>query len=176
MASKAPTAAFLGTLRSVLVTEDTESFAFRVERRPARGALEFAAALAMLGASLLLVTRVGGGAGWGLSVVPLLACAVLAARGLAWIWPRPIFTITIDHRARTLLVSMPTDRGQGLAKTRFADIRSVDVADKDGAFAVSLPLADGRRVGLGFFRRAEDVDALASRFASWIGVDVRRTR
>ena len=86
-----------------------------------------------------------------------------------------MFTITIDRRARTLLVSMPTDRGQGLAKTRYADILAVEIAEKDASFAVSLPLGDGRRIGLGFFRRREDADALAARFSGLIGVDVRRT-
>lgn len=171
MAAHVPTAAFLGTLRSVLVTEDTESFAYRPERRPARGLLELAAALGVAAGALIAVARLGGW-GWALAAPLLIACAVLAARGLAWIWPRPMFTITLDRRARTLLVSMPTERGQGMAKTRYADIQAVEIAAKDGAYAVSLPLADGRRIGLGFFRDAEEV---SSRFAERIGVEVRRT-
>jgi hypothetical protein len=171
---KAPTAAFLGTLRSELVTEDTESFVYRPERRPARGVFELAAALAVGAGAFLLVTRMKAWYGWILGAPPLLVCAVLAARGLAWLWPRPMFTLTLDRRARTLLVSMPTDRGQGLAKTRFADVQAVDVAEKDASFAVSLPLHDGRRIGLGFFRRREDAEATAARFAGLIGVDVRR--
>jgi hypothetical protein len=170
----APTSAFCGTLRSVLVTEDTETFAFRPERRPARGVLELALALVLAGASLWTVARLRDWRGWALAAVPLLACAVTAARGLAWLWPRPMFTVTLDRRARTLLLSMPTDRGQGLAKTRYADVLHVELAERDGAHALSLPLADGRRLGLGFFRRAEDVEPLASRFAEWIGVPVRR--
>jgi len=171
---KAPTAAFLGTLRSELVTEDTESFVYRPERRPARGVLELAAALAVAVGALLTVVRIPAWYGWLLGALPLLVCAVLAARGLAWLWPRPMFTITIDRRARTLLVSMPTDRGQGLAKTRYADILAVEIAEKDASSAVSLPLGDGRRIGLGFFRRREDAEALAARFAGLIGVEVRR--
>lgn len=167
---KAPTSAFLGTLRPVLVTEDTETFAFRPERRPARGVLELAAALGIAASALVAVARLGGW-GWALAAPLLIACAVLAARGLAWIWPRPMFTITLDRRARTLLVSMPTERGQGMAKTRYADVRAVEIAPKDGAFAVSLPLNDGRRIGLGFFRDAEEV---AARFAERIGVEIRR--
>jgi len=172
---KAPTAAFLGTLRSELVTEDTESFVYRPERRPARGVLELAAALALIVGAFLLVTQVRAWYGWILGAPPLLAGAVFAARGLAWLWPRPMFTITIDRRARTLLVSMPTDRGQGLAKTRFDDVLAVEIAEKDASFAVSVPLRDGRRIGLGFFRRREDADALAARFAVLMGVDVRRS-
>ena len=167
-----PTSAFLGTLRSVLVTEDSETFAFRPERRPARGALELAAALALAAGSLALVTRLRDWRGWALSALPLLACAVLAARGLAWLWPRPMFTLTLDRRARTLLLSMPTERGQGLAKTRYADVLRVELAERDGAYALSLPLADGRRLGLGFFRRREDVESLAADFAKRIGVNV----
>jgi hypothetical protein len=164
----------VGTLKTLRATADTETLDFRPERRAGRGILELGAGAAIFAVSAGLVARSQVWYGWMLAVPPLLVCAVLAARGLQWLFPRPLFQIDVDRRARALRLSMSTEQGQARVEAAFSDVHAVQLADREGAWTVSLPLRDGRRIGLGCFTRREDADAVTARFAGWLGVDVRR--
>ena len=154
----------LGGLVRIAQTGDTETHVFRPRRRPLRGALQILLALALFGGALALGVRLGSFLGWLLAALPLLAAAVLIARGLTDLLARGMFQLEIDRRARTLTLSALLDQGQALTQVRFDHVKAVDVTEKDGAWMVSLPLADGRRVALGCYADRAEADDQAARF------------
>ncbi len=162
----------LGTLQTRRSTAETETLDFRVLRRRWRGLAELGAGAALFAGSATFVARTQLWFGWMLAAVPLLVCAVLVARGLQWIFPRPLFQIELDRRARTLLLSMGSELGQVMAKTSFADVTEVRLEEKDGAWIVSLPLRDGRRIGLGCFAGRPEAELVAAKFAALLGVGI----
>lgn len=154
----------LGSLVQVARTDDTETHVFRPRRRPVRGAVQILGALALFGGAVALGVHFGTFLTWLLAALPLLASAVLFARGLADLVARAMFQLEIDRRARTLTLSALLDQGQAVTQVRFEQVKAVDVTEKEGAWMVSLPLADGRRVALGCYAERAEADAQAARF------------
>ena len=167
-------APLIGALRTLRTTPETETLDFRVLRRIPRGLVELAAGLALFAGSAVFVSRTQLWFGWMIAAAPLLVCAVLVARALQWIFPRPLFQIVLDVRARTLLLSMASEKGQQMAKASFSDVKEVLVEAREGAWTVSLPMRDGRRIGLGCVKSREEAEALAGKFAALMGVEIRR--
>ena len=164
----------VGTLTPVRSTAQSDTVDFRPERRPGRGLLEMAAGLALFAGASVAVVRSAAWYGWILAAPALLICAVLIARALQWLFPRPMFEVHVDRAARVVRLSMSGEQGTQRVEAAFSDIHAVQVAEREGAWTVSLPLRDGRRLGLGCFTRREDADAVTARFAEWLGVEVRR--
>ena len=154
----------LGSLLRVGQTAETETHVFRPRRRPVRGAVQLLLAVALFLGALTLGVRLGTFLGWLLAALPLVASAVLAARGLTDVVARVMFQLEIDHRARTLTLSALLDQGQAVTQVRFDQVKGVDLTEKEGAWMVSLPLADGRRVALGCYADRAEADAQADRF------------
>jgi hypothetical protein len=154
----------LGRLVPIASTADTETLVYRPRRRPVLGALQILAAVSLFAGAVVLGVRLSSLPGWLLAALPLLASAVLVARGLSDLISRSLFQLEIDRRARTLTLSALLDQGQALTKARFEDVQAVEVAPKDAAWLVSLPLRDGRRIALGCVAGREEADALAARF------------
>lgn len=154
----------LGSLVQVAQTPDGETHVFRPRRRPLRGVLQIAVALALFGGAVALGVRLGTFLGWLLAALPLLASAVLLARGLTDLIARVMFQLDVDLRARTLTLSALLDQGQALTRVGFDQVKAVEVTEKDGAWMVSLPLVDGRRVALGCYAERAEADAQAVRF------------
>ena len=164
----------VGTLQTRRTTAETEMLDFRVLRRISRGIVELGAGAALFAGTALFVARTQLWFGWMIAAVPLLVCAVLSARGLQWLFPRPLFQIEIDLRARTLLLSMASEKGQQMAKASFSDVTEVRLEAKEGAWTLTLPMRDGRRLGLGCLGVREDAEVLAAKFAGLLGVEIRR--
>lgn len=158
----------LGSLVRIGSTADTETHVFRPRRRPVRGALQILTAVALFAGALFLGVRLGSFLGWLLAALPLLTSAVLVARGLTDVITRALFQLEVDRRARTLTLSALLDQGQALAQVRFDQVRAVEVTEKDGAWLVSLPLDDGRRIALGCYADRPEADAWAERFRALI--------
>lgn len=169
-----PVNALLGRLRSTSLGPNSEAFAYTPLRRPWRGVVELLAALAAAVVSFLIATQWKVAFSWVAAAPFLLVCAVLAARGLSFVAPRPLFRIAVDTLARTLVVSMKTEKENALAKIDFAEVAAVELAAKGEAWSLGLPLSNGRRIGLGLFAAREEADALGIRFAALLGVELRR--
>lgn len=153
----------------VAQTDDTETHVFRPRRRPIRGAAQILLSLALFGGAVAFGVRTGTFLGWLAAALPLLASAVLIARGLAELVARAMFQLEIDRRARTLTLSALLDQGQAVTQVHFDQVKAVEVTEKDGAWLVSLPLADGRRVALGCSADRAEAEDQAARFRVLLG-------
>lgn len=179
-ASKDP---LLGCVRAVSSTEDRTLYEYRTPRRPARGVVYLLTAAALIAGGFRFGVEKSSLVVWLLCIAPLLLSGVFASWGLLDLISRGLFELEVDRRAKTLALSMNTEQGQALAKIGFGDVAAVDVAERrplPGApgrtrWNVTLPLRDGRRIGLGLLEECDRADRLAGEFAGLIGVDVTRS-
>lgn len=160
----------IGSLQQASTTEDRVLFVYRRDRKTARGVFFLCLAPAFAVAGFLLGFRLHTFLGWMASMVPLFFGGVAANWGLADLLRPTLFDLEVDHRARTLALSM----GQALAKVRFADVTAVEISEKDRAWNTTLLLGDGRRIGLGLAPTAARAEATAAKFAELLGVEIRR--
>jgi len=160
----------IGSLQQASMTEDRVLFVYRRDRKTARGVFFLCLAPAFAVAGFLLGFRLHTFFGWMASMVPLFFGGVAANWGLADLLRPTLFDLEVDHRARTLALSM----GQALAKIRFDDVKAVEIAPKSGAWNTTLLLGDGRRVGLGLSAKVSKAEEVAARFSTMVGVEVRR--
>ena len=167
----------LGSLEELSSTEDRTLYAYRPKKRPLRGFVFVAGALAMVAGSLYFGRFTTGVASWTILIVPMFAASALAFCGMLDFLRRPYFHLEVDRRAKTLSLAMPREQGQALTKVRFADVVSVEIAEKKGpppAWNVTLVLQDARRIGLGISDDRAASELLATRFSDLIGVAVVR--
>jgi hypothetical protein len=160
----------IGTLQQASTTEDRILFVYRRDRRTARGVLFLGLVPLFAVAGFLVGLRLHTFLGWMAAILPLFAAGVSANWGLADLLRPTLFDLEIDHRARTLTVSM----GRALAKVRFGDVTGIEIAEKGEAWNVTLRLGDGRRIGLGLSATLPRAEATASRFSELLGVGVER--
>jgi hypothetical protein len=164
----------LGTLQQASTSEDRILFVYRRDRRAGMGAVELAGALFLLAVGIAAGIKMGTFWGWILAIVPLGVGAGLASGGLAHLLRPTLFQIEVDHRARTLALSMATVRGEDLAKARFDEASAVEIAPRGRAWNATILLRDGRRMGLGLSNDPAQTEATATRFAELVGVPIRR--
>ncbi len=179
-ASKEP---ILGWVRPVSSTEDRTVYEYRTPRRPGRGIANILVALVLIAGGFKFGVEKSSLAIWLLCIAPLLLSGVFASWGLLDLISRGLFELEVDRRARTLALSMNTEQGQALAKMGFGDVAAVDISERrplPGAagkirWNVTLPLRDGRRVGLGLMEDAAQADRLAAGFTGLLGVPLTRS-
>jgi hypothetical protein len=165
----------VGTLQQASTTEDRILWVYRRDRKLARGLLELALAILLVIAGFAMGIKLATLWGWILALVPLFVGAVAANWGLADLLRPTLFQLEVDHRARTLALSMATAGGESLAKVRFDDATAVEIARKGRTWNVTILLRVGRRVGLGLSDDPAKAEAVASRFAGLLGVPIGRT-
>lgn len=173
----------LGCVRQVSTTEDRILYEYRTPRRPARGIVYILVALALIAGGFRFGIEKSNLVVWLFCVVPLLLSGVFASWGLLDLISRGLFELEVDRRAKTLALSMNTEHGQALAKILYSDVAGVDVSERrplPGArgrtrWNVTLPLKDGRRIGLGLIEDAAQADRLADGFVDLIGVPLTRS-
>ena len=166
----------VGALHAVSSTEDRTLYAYRPQKRTARGILWLAIALALV-ALAIYVGRAGGTwYAWTFAIVLAIAASGAAYCGMLDLLNRPLFQLEVDRRARTVALSMPREKGHDLAKVKFSDVESVQIAEKGPppVWNVTLQLKNGRRIGLGVSDDKAQTDDVAARFAEMIGVEVQR--
>ncbi|HZE99349.1 MAG TPA: hypothetical protein VE981_20260 [Planctomycetota bacterium] len=173
----------LGWVRPVKRTEDRILYEYRTPRRLARGLLYVALAVGLIAFGFRMGVARANLLVWILAIVPLLLSGVFASWGLLDLITRGLFELEIDRRARTLALSMPTERGEALAKAGFEDVASVDVAEQrplPGArgrvrWSITLAMRDSRRIGLGLTEDGAEADRLAAEFCGLLGVSSTRS-
>jgi hypothetical protein len=165
----------VGSLQQASTTEDRVLFVYRRDRRAVRGILEFVLALLLVVAGFALGIKLGTFWGWILALVPLFVGAVAANWGLADLLRPTLFQLEVDHRARTLALSMALVGGESLAKVRFEDATALEIARKGRTWNVTILLRDGRRVGLGLSDDPAKAEEVAGRFSGLVGIPIRRT-
>jgi hypothetical protein len=166
----------LGSLRPDSTTEDRTLYGYRRKRRAARGAAWVALALLLVSGAIVLSLRVGQWYGWITGIVPLVLASAAAFIGMLDLLNRPLFQIEVDRRARTLALMVPREQGQALLKVRFDDISSVELREKGPPplWNVTVLIKGGRRIGLGLSDDRAEAEAVATRFAELMGVDIVR--
>jgi hypothetical protein len=173
----------LGSLRAVSSTEDRILYEYRTPRRPARGAAYVLLAAALIGAGFKFGVDRSNLVVWLLCLVPLALSGVFLSWGLLDLITRGLFELEVDRRARTLALAMQTGHGQALAKIGFGDVSAVDLSERRPLpgvrgrtrWNVTLPLRDGRRIGLGLLEDAEEAGKLAAGFVDLLGVPLTRS-
>jgi hypothetical protein len=160
----------IGSLQQASTTEDRILFVYRRDRNKVRGLVFFGLAPVLAVVGLYLGLRLHSFWGWMAALLPLFGAGVAANWGLADLLRPTLFDLEVDHRSRTLTVSM----GRALAKVRFSEVTAVEIAEKSRAWNVTLLLADGRRIGLGLSSTSARAEEVAGRFSSLIGIEVRR--
>lgn len=179
-ASKEP---ILGCVRPVTTTEDRVLYEYRTPRRPGRGAAYVAVAIVLIAGGFRYGVEQSTFVVWLFCIVPLLLAGVFGSWGLLDLISRGLFELEVDRRAKTLALSMNTEHGQALAKTGFGDVASVDISERrplPGSrgrtrWNVTLPLRDGRRIGLGLVEDAAQAERLAGGFVDLLGVPLTRS-
>jgi energy-coupling factor transporter transmembrane protein EcfT len=166
----------VGTLQQASTTEDRVLYVYRRDRKLARGIVQMAVALLLVTAGFGLGLKLGTFWGWILSLLPLFVAAVAANWSLADLLRPTLFQLEVDHRARTLALSMAMVGGEALAKVRFDDAAAVEITGKGRAWNVTILLKVGRRMGLGLSEDPAKANEVAARFAGLLGVEVRPTR
>lgn len=173
----------LGWVRPVKTTEDTVLYEYRTPRRVLRGAAYLLLAVGLIAGGFKIGVDRANLLVWIIALVPLLFATVFASWGLLDLITRGLFELEVDRRAKTLALSMRTERGEDLAKVAFADVTSVGVAElkplpggRGGVrWNVSLSMRDGRKIGLGHLDAAAETERLAASFAELLGVPVARS-
>jgi hypothetical protein len=160
----------IGSLQQASTSEDRILFVYRRDRKTVRGAAFLVLVPVLATAGFLLGLRLHSFLGWMAAMLPLFAAGVAANWGLADLLRPTLFELELDHRARTLTLSM----GRALAKVRFADVIAVEIAKKDRAWNATLLLADGRRIGLGLSSTLARAEETGGKFSSLIGIEIRR--
>jgi hypothetical protein len=173
----------LGALRPVSSTEDRILYEYRTPRRLLRGLVYVSIAAGLIAAAVRIGVDRQSFVVWLLAIVPLGFAGVFVSWGLLDLITRGLFELEVDRRAKTLSLSMETGHGQALTKTGFGDVAAVDIAERrplPGArgrsrWNVTLPLRDGRRIGLGLTEDAAEADRLAAEFAALLGAPLTRS-
>lgn len=160
----------IGSLQQASTTEDRILFVYRRDRKTARGIFFLCLTPLFAVAGFILGRKLHTFLGWMAAMLPLFAAGVAANWGLADLLRPTLFELEVDHRARTLALSM----GQALAKVRFSDVTGIEIAPKDGGWNATLLLGDGRRIGLGLSATSAKAEEVAAKFSTLLGVDVRR--
>ena len=164
----------LGFLDILSTSEDRILYAYRRDRKTVRGVFWVLFSLLLVAGAMALSRAVGEWYGWLAGVIPLIAASGAAYVGMLDLLNRPLFQLEVDRRARTVTLAMPREKGHDLAKVGFGDVVAVEIAEKAGAWNVTLRLKDARRIGLGISADKAKSEDVAARFASLIGVDVVR--
>lgn len=173
----------LGSLRAVSSTEDRILYEYRTPRRPVRGGGYVLLAVALIAGSVKFGVDRSNLVVWILAIVPLALSGVFLSWGLLDLITRGLFELEVDRRAKTLALAMNTERGQALAKILFSDVAAVDLSERRPLpgvrgrprWNVTLPLRDGRRIGLGLLEDAAAAEALAGGFVALLGVPLTRS-
>jgi hypothetical protein len=167
----------LGALQMMSTTEDRTLYVYRPKRRLTRGILLLSAALLFVTLAVYLGRPTGRWYGWMFAILPSIAASAAGYCGMIDLLNRPLFQLEVDRRARSLALAMPREKGQALAKVRFADVASVEIREKGppASWNVTLMLRNGRRIGLGISDDKAASDETALRFSELIGVGIVRT-
>jgi hypothetical protein len=180
---KAPVEFVVGSLRLVRTTEDRALYTCKTPRRLARGILAVALCVAMVFLAFRVANAIGGVFGWIVAVVPLLGALILGSGGVLDIMTRPLFHLEVDRRARTLALAVPMEQGQALAKIGFDEVLTVDISERRPLpgvrgmtrWNVTLPLSNGRKIGLGLTEDGAEAERMAATFSELLKVGITRS-
>lgn len=167
----------LGCVQQTSTTEDRILYEYRTPRRPGRGVVYLLVAIALIAGGFRYGVEKSTFVVWLLCIAPLLLSGVFASWGLLDLISRGLFELEVDRRAKTLSLSMNTAHGQALAKMNFGDVASVDISERrplpgrpgKTRWNVTLPLRDGRRIGLGLLEDETRAGQLANSFTELLG-------